>query len=56
MEAVAAHARNGREYREKREEVARKGGFPPPLPHKLESLRGPGTSNIVLRGFLLAGE
>ena len=29
--------------------------FPPPIPHRLESLRGPGDSNVVVRGFLLHG-
>jgi hypothetical protein len=37
-----------------REELGRK-GFPPAPPHKLESLRGPGTSNVVLKGFAIAG-
>ena len=29
--------------------------FPPLLPHKMESLSGPGFSNVVLRDFLLQG-
>ena len=37
-----------------RREYAAK-AFPPPVPHRLESLRGPGDSNVVLRGFLLHG-
>lgn len=55
MDALSASCRNGMEYMERRGEVARKGGWPPALPHKLESLRGPGFSNIILRGFVLAG-
>ena len=39
-------------HRASREAYARK-AFPPPMPHKLENLRGPGFSNIVIRGFLL---
>jgi hypothetical protein len=41
-------------YRAEREDFGRK-AFPPPAPHKLENLRGPGYSNIVVRGFLLQG-
>jgi len=29
--------------------------WPPPVPHRLESLRGPGDSSWLLRGFLLLG-
>lgn len=36
-----------------REELSR--SFPPPLPHKLESMRGPGASNIVIKSFAVAG-
>ena len=45
---------HGGDYRAAREEYARK-AFPPPVPHKLENLRGPGWSNVVIRGFLLHG-
>ena len=29
--------------------------WPPPVPHRLESLRGPGDSSWLLRGYLLLG-
>lgn len=29
--------------------------FPPPFPHRMESLQGPGSSNVVIRDFLLQG-
>jgi len=44
----------GSTYNFERAEFARK-AFPPPPPHKLESMRGPGFSNVVLKGFVLAG-
>jgi len=41
-------------YCVERADFARK-VFPPALPHKLENLRGPGDSNVVLKNFALAG-
>ena len=41
-------------YKAQREEFAR-AAFPSPIPHKLESLRGPGFSSVALRNFCLAG-
>ena len=34
---------------------ARAAQFPPSIPHKLEKLRGPGSSNVLIRGCLLQG-
>ena len=36
------------------QEFARR-SFPPSLPHKLQLLRGPGSSNVILRDFCLQG-
>ena len=35
--------------------AARAAAFPPRLPHKLENLRGPGSSNILMSGCLIQG-
>lgn len=47
---------NSGDYRQQREEYARKAFPPTSIPHKLENLRGPGYSNILIRGFLLQGK
>lgn len=49
-----ASAAGSGQYRAEREDYARL-AFPPPPPHKLESLRGPGLSNVVIKGFVLQG-
>lgn len=41
-------------FKAQREDLAR-AQFPPSTPHKLESLRGPGFSSVVIRDFCLAG-
>jgi hypothetical protein len=41
------------QFKQQREELAR--SFPPPPPHKLDALRGPGFSSICIPGFCLAG-
>lgn len=40
-------------WRVRAQQAAR--NFPPPRPHALESLRGPGNSNVILKGCALAG-
>lgn len=52
--AELASFRTGSEYRTLRAALGAR-AFPPTLPHKLQSLRGPGYSNILLADFALHG-
>ncbi len=42
-------------YASARADLVANGLFPGPVPHRLENLRGPGVSNVLIRGFALLG-